>query len=100
MRRIDRGETVGAVERRGVLAPAVREVVRRQKEAGVDIVSDGEFGKSSWNYYVYRRLGGIELRPPQHEVFEGAVGHRHRLGAGSVSSTPSTFPRSRILRTR
>jgi 5-methyltetrahydropteroyltriglutamate--homocysteine methyltransferase len=45
------------------LARSVREVVRRQKEAGVDIVSDGEYGKSAWNYYVYERLGGIELRP-------------------------------------
>ena len=71
MRRLDEGETVDPAEHQAVLGPAVREVVRRQKEAGVDIVSDGEFGKSSWNYYVYRRLGGIELRPPQHEVFEG-----------------------------
>ncbi len=71
MRRLDKGEKVDAAERQAVLAPAVREVVRRQKAAGVDIVSDGEFGKSSWNYYVYRRLGGIELRPPQHGVFEG-----------------------------
>ncbi|MBV9605932.1 MAG: hypothetical protein JO027_12515, partial [Solirubrobacterales bacterium] len=46
MRRLDKGEMVDAAERQGVLAPAVREVVRRQKEAGVDIVSDGEFGKS------------------------------------------------------
>jgi 5-methyltetrahydropteroyltriglutamate--homocysteine methyltransferase len=45
------------------LARSVRDVVRRQKEAGVDIVSDGEYGKSAWNYYVYERLGGIELRP-------------------------------------
>jgi 5-methyltetrahydropteroyltriglutamate--homocysteine methyltransferase len=71
MRRLDKGEKVDAAEHQAVLAPAVREVVRRQKQAGVDIVSDGEFGKSSWNYYVYRRLGGIELRPPRHEVFEG-----------------------------
>jgi 5-methyltetrahydropteroyltriglutamate--homocysteine methyltransferase len=45
------------------LARSVRDVVRRQKEAGVDIVSDGEYGKTAWNYYVYERLGGIELRP-------------------------------------
>jgi 5-methyltetrahydropteroyltriglutamate--homocysteine methyltransferase len=47
----------------------VREVVRRQREAGVDVVSDGEFGKSGWNFYVYERLSGIELRPPRHETF-------------------------------
>jgi 5-methyltetrahydropteroyltriglutamate--homocysteine methyltransferase len=69
MRRLDAGEAVDPAEHQAVLGPAVREVVRRQKEAGVDIVSDGEFGKSSWNYYVYRRLGGLELRPPAGERF-------------------------------
>jgi 5-methyltetrahydropteroyltriglutamate--homocysteine methyltransferase len=69
MRRLDKGEHVDEAEHRAVLRRRVREVVRRQKEAGVDVVSDGEFGKSSWNYYVYRRLGGLELRPYQHEHF-------------------------------
>jgi 5-methyltetrahydropteroyltriglutamate--homocysteine methyltransferase len=45
------------------LTRSVREVVARQKAAGIDIVSDGEYGKTAWNYYVYERLGGIELRP-------------------------------------
>jgi len=42
-------------------------VVRRQAEIGVDVVSDGEFGKAiSWNQYVVERLSGFELRaiPP------------------------------------
>jgi 5-methyltetrahydropteroyltriglutamate--homocysteine methyltransferase len=63
MRRLDRGEAVDPAAHQAVLGPAVREIVRRQKEAGVDIVSDGEFGKSGWNFYIYERLGGIELRP-------------------------------------
>jgi len=45
------------------LARSVRDVVQAQRDAGIDIVRDGEFGKSAWNYYVYERLGGIELRP-------------------------------------
>jgi 5-methyltetrahydropteroyltriglutamate--homocysteine methyltransferase len=48
------------------LADAVAEVVRRQVEAGVDIVDDGEFGKSIWQWYVTERLGGIERR--EHEA--------------------------------
>jgi 5-methyltetrahydropteroyltriglutamate--homocysteine methyltransferase len=43
---------------------AVAEVVRRQIEAGLDIVSDGEFGKGSYTHYVRHRLSGIELIPP------------------------------------
>ena len=45
------------------LTRSVQEVVAKQRDAGIDIVSDGEYGKSAWNYYVYERLGGIELRP-------------------------------------
>ena len=42
-----------------MLTPAVAEVVRQQSEAGVDIPSDGEFGKSMWTGYVSERLSGI-----------------------------------------
>jgi 5-methyltetrahydropteroyltriglutamate--homocysteine methyltransferase len=43
---------------------AVAEVVRQQAAAGVDVVSDGEFGKSiSWSQYVLERLSGFERRP-------------------------------------
>jgi 5-methyltetrahydropteroyltriglutamate--homocysteine methyltransferase len=62
MHRIDRGESLDAAAYEECLARSVRDVVRRQREAGVDVVSDGEYGKSSWNYYVYKRLGGFELR--------------------------------------
>jgi 5-methyltetrahydropteroyltriglutamate--homocysteine methyltransferase len=51
--------------------------VRKQIEAGIDIVDDGEFGKSIWQWYVTERLDGIERqehpRPPlrgrDHERF-------------------------------
>ena len=46
------------------LAESVAGVVSRQAEAGIDVVNDGEFGKStSWSLYALKRLGGIELRP-------------------------------------
>ena len=46
------------------LRDSVAEVVRRQAEAGVDVISDGEFGKGiSWSQYVLDRLSGFERRP-------------------------------------
>ena len=46
------------------LAESVTQIVRRQAEAGVDIPSDGEFGKSiSWSQYALERLAGFERRP-------------------------------------
>jgi 5-methyltetrahydropteroyltriglutamate--homocysteine methyltransferase len=51
------------------LAAAVTDVVRRQRETGIDVVNDGEYGHQtgqrydygSWWSYVFQRLGGIEL---------------------------------------
>jgi 5-methyltetrahydropteroyltriglutamate--homocysteine methyltransferase len=47
------------------LRDAVATVVRRQVQAGVDIVSDGEFGKGiGWEQYVIERLAGFSEPPP------------------------------------
>ena len=49
---------------RACLADSVKDVVARQDEAGVDVVSDGEYGKGiSWSQYVLDRLSGFERRP-------------------------------------
>jgi 5-methyltetrahydropteroyltriglutamate--homocysteine methyltransferase len=46
------------------LRSSVAEIVRQQAEAGVDVVSDGEFGKTiSWSQYALERLSGFERRP-------------------------------------
>jgi 5-methyltetrahydropteroyltriglutamate--homocysteine methyltransferase len=50
-----------------ILGGAVTDVVRRQKEAGIDVPGDGEFGKAmaqrvnygSWWRYSWLRLGGL-----------------------------------------
>jgi 5-methyltetrahydropteroyltriglutamate--homocysteine methyltransferase len=51
------------------LHSAVAEIVKRQREAGIDIPGDGEFGKAmghrinyrAWWSYSFQRLGGLEL---------------------------------------
>jgi 5-methyltetrahydropteroyltriglutamate--homocysteine methyltransferase len=58
------GEGYDAVAHARDLKTAVAEVVRQQAEAGIDVVSDGEFGKGiSWSQYVVERMAGFELRP-------------------------------------
>jgi 5-methyltetrahydropteroyltriglutamate--homocysteine methyltransferase len=43
--------------------------VREQAQAGIDVVSDGEFGKSiSWSQYALERLSGFERRPIKHDA--------------------------------
>src|SRR5499426_461177 len=45
------------------LARSVADVVRQQAKAGIDLPSDGEFGKSiSWSQYALERLSGFERR--------------------------------------
>src|SRR5437879_3207615 len=60
------GETVDEEAYGRCLKDSVSEVVRQQVHAGVEIVNDGEFGKStSWSLYALKRLSGFELRPIQ-----------------------------------
>jgi 5-methyltetrahydropteroyltriglutamate--homocysteine methyltransferase len=41
----------------------VADIVARQAKAGIDIVNDGEYGKSGWANYILERLSGFEFRP-------------------------------------
>ena len=46
------------------LTASVAEVVKEQADVGLDVISDGEFGKSiSWAQYALTRLSGFERRP-------------------------------------
>jgi 5-methyltetrahydropteroyltriglutamate--homocysteine methyltransferase len=45
------------------LRETVDDIVRRQVDTGIDIVDDGEMGKSSWITYLYERVSGLEARP-------------------------------------
>jgi 5-methyltetrahydropteroyltriglutamate--homocysteine methyltransferase len=46
------------------LTDSVADIVRQQAAAGVDVISDGEFGKAiSWSQYMLERLSGFERRP-------------------------------------
>jgi 5-methyltetrahydropteroyltriglutamate--homocysteine methyltransferase len=46
------------------LRESVSDVVRQQSDAGVDIVSDGEFGKTgNWAWYIHQRISGFSERP-------------------------------------
>jgi 5-methyltetrahydropteroyltriglutamate--homocysteine methyltransferase len=47
------------------LQAAVTEVVRKQDECGIDVVTDGEQGKPGFFAYVRERLSGFEPKSPQ-----------------------------------
>jgi 5-methyltetrahydropteroyltriglutamate--homocysteine methyltransferase len=60
---IERGEPYDKAAYEATLRTEVAEVVKRQAEAGIDIPSDGEFGKANWISYLYERVSGVEGRP-------------------------------------
>lgn len=71
VRPIELAETIRAIEGgramdagfEALLSRSVADIVRRQKETGIDIVSDGEFGKTnSWSRYIIDRLAGFEIK--------------------------------------
>ncbi len=61
----DRGDAVDPQKFDATLRQAVAEVVRRQSEAGIDIVSDGEMGKISYATYIRHRLTGFTGDSPR-----------------------------------
>ena len=65
----DRGEAYDEAAYAACLRQAVDDIVRRQIEAGIDIVDDGEMGKTSWITYLYERVSGLE---PRLVTLEGA----------------------------
>ena len=46
-----------------LLTQSVADIVARQAKAGIDVVNDGEFGKSGWANYALERMTGFEPRP-------------------------------------
>jgi 5-methyltetrahydropteroyltriglutamate--homocysteine methyltransferase len=63
LRSKDRGQPYdrGAYSR--LVGEAVTDVVARQTEAGIDVVTDGEQGKASFFGYIVERFNGFERKP-------------------------------------
>src|SRR5262245_60457097 len=64
LKKIEAGESHDKAAYEACLTETIDDVVRRQVEAGIDIVSDGEFSKGrNWAFYVHDRLSGLTTRP-------------------------------------
>ena len=73
------GEPYDAGAYDACLRRCVADIVKGQAEVGIDIVSDGEFGKSiSWSRYVLERLAGFEERKDDSAGFRPAIAGKDR----------------------
>ncbi|HEX3689527.1 MAG TPA: hypothetical protein VHV28_07515, partial [Solirubrobacteraceae bacterium] len=95
----DAGESYDEAEYAKVLRTAVTDSVDQQVEAGIDVVDDGEMGKTSWITYLYERVSGLEARlvtlegasmlPPSRDrqVFPGAYAELDALDEAATRSS-------------
>jgi 5-methyltetrahydropteroyltriglutamate--homocysteine methyltransferase len=70
------------------LRVAVAEVVKQQAQAGIDIVSDGEYGKQSWSNYILKRITGFEIRPEQKRTLTWLGRDRERFRDAIAQDLP------------
>jgi 5-methyltetrahydropteroyltriglutamate--homocysteine methyltransferase len=56
----DRGDAIDQAQFDQVVGNAVKDTVRKQVEAGLDIIDDGEMSKISYATYIRHRLTGFE----------------------------------------
>jgi 5-methyltetrahydropteroyltriglutamate--homocysteine methyltransferase len=96
--RQDRGEPVDECALESQVEAAVRAVVARQREVGVDIGNDGEQPRAGFSTYVARRMrgfGGTSARLPARDVAEfpdyAAMLERRRHGAARIADAPQAI---------
>jgi 5-methyltetrahydropteroyltriglutamate--homocysteine methyltransferase len=121
-RTIEDGQPYDEAAFEACLTASIAEVVRQQADAGIDIVSDGEFSKgANWAFYVHKRLSGISVRPAtpeeakdpmasmgggrDHKAFpefyaeyDAASGLAKRLGNRVVIDGPITYSDKQVSR--
>ena len=59
----DRGELTDLAAFETHVTEATREVVRKQRDIGIDVVNDGEWSKPDYSTYIKNRLTGFEGPP-------------------------------------
>src|SRR6202047_2577631 len=80
-RAIEDGKPYDEAAFEACLTESVAEGVRQQAEAGIDIVSDGEFSKGlNWAFYIFKRLKGIAVRAATPEELKDPRSEERRVG--------------------
>ena len=71
------------------LTDAIRGAVRAQEDAGLQSITDGEFGRNSWFGFFFERMGGFRLEP---------AAFRFRDAEGGTFEWPTCYACERIQR--
>ena len=86
---VENGNPMGETEFDAVMTQAVDDAVRRQVEAGIDIVSDGEMSKISYATYIKDRYTGFDGDSPRRTPADllDYPGFMKRLSSGGGTPT-------------
>ena len=96
--RLDRGEPIDLAALAREAEAAVRHVVARQLQAGIDIINDGEQPRVGFSTYPAKRMqgfGGESKRPLSRDLLEhpdyAARLARQRAGAARIADAPQAI---------
>jgi 5-methyltetrahydropteroyltriglutamate--homocysteine methyltransferase len=97
----EHGEPLDEAAAGATIRSAVSDVVRRQAEAGIDVVSDGEMSKISYATYIKDRITGFEgdspRQPPKDlEEFPGFLRRQASSGGTPTYSRPCCVGEVRV----
>lgn len=102
--RQERGEPIDEARLAGEVEAAVRTVVQRQVELGIDVGNDGEQPRVGFSTYVVRRMqgfGGAQDRPVAQDVLDfpdyGVLLAARRAGAARITRTPQAVAEVRYV---
>ena len=85
----EKGEKVDAAAFDALMSKAVQAVVRRQVEAGIDIVCDGEMSKPGYATYIRDRLTGFSGDSPRRPPADLALYPAYLKKIHAAGETPS-----------
>jgi 5-methyltetrahydropteroyltriglutamate--homocysteine methyltransferase len=93
IRRKEAGEAVDDAAFQAKVREAVALTVRRQMEAGIDLVSDGEEGKPSYATYIKDRATGFEGERPAQTRIQGEARDFPEYNERRMSTSPVSMLR-------
>ena len=85
----ERGEPLPRGRHDAIMRAAVLECVRRQVEAGIDLVSDGEMSKISYATYIKDRISGFDGDSPRRIPLDLEQFPAYLNAAASSGTTPT-----------
>ena len=78
---------ITAAELRGIEDACIRALIKQQEDAGLTVITDGEFRRENWWIDFMRGLSGVEIRPGRGPSFKRGEDHDYKYVPLEVHTT-------------